>query len=160
MGNRAVITFDMDLGTIDTNTGKYYKDGVELQDRPDKIGIYLHWNGGYDSINAFCKYCKMRGFRGPVTDDYGIARLVQIAANFVGSSLSIGINTLNRLDCDNYDNGVYIVNDGWEIVGRQYFEGREQNEYELKEMLEAINKAQPEKQQLSKEDFEAEYQKL
>lgn len=36
MGNRAVIT------TTD-----------------QRIGIYLHWNGGKDSVEAFLKYCKL-----------------------------------------------------------------------------------------------------
>ena len=37
------------------------------------------------------------------------------------------------------------------IVGREFFEGSEQQEYELKEMLVAIDKSQPHKHQLGKE---------
>ena len=24
--------------------------------------VYLHWNGGRDSVEAFLEYCKIRGF--------------------------------------------------------------------------------------------------
>ena len=45
MGNRAVIT------------------------TPDKkIGVYLHWNGGRDSVEGFLQTCKKYGFRPPERD--------------------------------------------------------------------------------------------
>ena len=37
MGNRAVITT-----------------------RSKDIGVYLHWNGGRDSVEAFLKYCELK----------------------------------------------------------------------------------------------------
>jgi len=119
MGNRAVIT--------DTN---------------QRIGIYLHWNGGRDSVEAFLKYCDLQGYRSPSEDCYGWARLTQIIANFFGGSLSVGLDSLSRLDCDNMDNGMYIIK-GWEIVGRSYFKGFEQNEYKLIESLREIDAMQP-----------------
>ena len=121
MGNRAVIT----------TKGQWQKGG---------IGIYVHWHGGRDSVEAFLKYCKMRGFR---TDDYGLARLTQVIGNYFGGGLSIGIDTLWHLDCNNGDNGVYII-DGWDIANRVYFDGQEQDAYGLTDMLIDIDKAQPE----------------
>lgn len=107
------------------------------------IGIYVHWNGGRDSIEGFLKYCEIRGFRAPDVDCYGWARLAQVIANFMGDDgLSVGIDTVNHLDCDNGDNGTYIIK-GWEIVDREYFRYSEQNEYSLQDMLEAIDEAQP-----------------
>lgn len=135
MGNRAVIT----------TRENWANDGV---------GIYLHWNGGRDSVEAFLKYCELKGYRSPSEDCYGWARLCQVIGNFFGGSTSIGIDTLWHLDCNNYDNGVYII-DGWEIVGRHYFEGQEQDEYELNEMLAVIDKAMPEKERIA-EYIEAE----
>ena len=41
------------------------------------IGVYLHWNGGIDSVTAFLKYCELRGFRA-FDDAYGMARFCQI----------------------------------------------------------------------------------
>ena len=107
------------------------------------IGVYLHWNGGRDSVEPFLKYCEMRGFRAPDEDNYGWARLVQVIANFFGmDGLSIGVDTINNLDCGNGDNGVYII-EGWNIVGREYAYG-EQEGHDFNEMLLAIDKAQPE----------------
>lgn len=137
MGNRAVIT---------------RSNEVDVANSSD-IGVYLHWNGGRDSVEAFLEYCKLRDFR---TDDYGWARLCQVIANFFGKDgLSVGIEQCCKLDCDNYDNGIYIIK-GWEIVGRQYFEGEEQNCYDLTEMLLEIDAAQPVAQQLGKEFITAE----
>lgn len=120
MGNRAVIT------TKEKN-----------------LGVYLHWNGGRDSVEAFLKYCELRGFRSPDRDCYGWARLCQIISNFMSrDGLSVGIDTVGNLDCDNWDNGTYIIED-WEIVGREFFEGSEQQEYDLKEMLVEIDNCQP-----------------
>lgn len=110
MGNRAVITTQQDLD----NHG---------------VGVYLHWNGGMDSVLPLLTYCRLRGFRG-LPDDYGYARLVQVMSNFLGGEgLSIGLGPVDTLDQDNYDNGVYVVK-GWEVVGRLFFEGEEQSAYD------------------------------
>ncbi len=127
MGNRAVIT---------------------TEDK--KIGVYLHWNGGRDSVEAFLKYCKLKGYRTPESDNYGWARLCQVIGNFFGGNTSIGIDTLDNLDDNNGDNGMYIIKD-WEIVGRKYFEGKEQNYYSLSEMLKEIDKKQPIDEQMYKD---------
>lgn len=106
--------------------------------------IYLHWNGGRDSVEAFLKYCELRNFRG-FEDDYGMARFCQVVGNFFGADgLSIGV-----VDSVNWtgDNGTYIV-EGWEIVGREDFKGIEQKWYDLQEMLIEIDRAQPTNQQL------------
>ncbi len=128
MGNRAVIT------------------------TPEReLGVYLHWNGGRDSVEAFLKYCELRGFRAPDTDEYGWARLCQVIANYMGANgLSVGISrytTDERMDPG--DNGIYVIR-GWEIVERVYpWEGFvEQDDYPLDEMLHEIDAAQPADQKL------------
>jgi len=96
MGNRAVIQFE------------------------DGTGIYLHWNGGVESVLAFldtAKHFKLR------QDDYGQARLIQIIGNFFGGSLSLGVGKASSLDRDNFDNGTYHVNESFEIERRQYSRG-------------------------------------
>ena len=135
MGNRAVITTSKSSNVAESSD----------------IGLYLHWNGGRDSVEAFLTYCRIQGFRSPEYDNYGWARLAQVIANyFGGDGLSVGIDQCCKLDCDNFDNGVYIIK-GWEIVGRQYFEGREQCEYDLEGMLVYIDEQQPAKMQLGAE---------
>lgn len=124
MGNRAVIT------TRDKN-----------------IGVYLHWNGGRDSVEAFLKYCELKGYRTPERDNYGWARLCQIIGNYFGGELSLGIDKYEKLDRDNGDNGVYII-ENWKIVDREFIDWPEQHEYDLISMLRDINNHQPEREKL------------
>ncbi len=131
MGNRAVITT-----------------------RKREIGVYLHWNGGRDSIEAFLAYCDLAGFRRPENDCYGWARLCQVIANFFGpSGLAIGIDQYDRLDTANGDNGVYVI-ENWKIVDRLHHNWPEQDNYSLSDMLFAIDSAQPENQMLGDEKIE------
>ena len=128
MGNRAVITTRDNL----KNNG---------------VGVYLHWNGGRDSVKAFLMYCKLKDYREPEYDNYGWARLCQVLGNFFGGDADVGIDTLNNLDTDNGDNGVYII-ENWEIVDRVNFDGVEQYEHSLLNMLLEINKRQPSREQI------------
>ena len=123
MGNRAVITTKANMD----NNG---------------VGVYLHWNGGRDSVRAFLKYCELKGYRAPSEDNYGWARLCQVIGNFFGGSTSLGIDTVNNLDCNNWDNGVYLI-EGRELAGRLYFDGEEQDYYELIKMLRSIHVCMP-----------------
>lgn len=126
MGNRAIIK---------TETGH--------------VGMYLHWNGGRDSVEAFLRYCDLRGFRSPETDGYGWARLAQVIGNFFGGGLSLGMVEVNAggLDGIGCDNGAYVIKD-WQIIKRENFEGREQMEYDMQELLLSIDEAQPEKDRI------------
>ena len=124
MGNRAVITT-----------------------RDKKLGVYLHWNGGRDSVEGFLKYCKLKGYRCPENDCYGWARLCQVIGNFFGGDCSVGIDLYDRLDLNNGDNGVYII-ENWEIVDREFFTGEEQNSYDAQEVLIGINERMPESEQI------------
>ena len=137
MGNRAVITTE------------------ENFEKRSGLGIYLHWNGGRDSVQGFLEYCRLRAFRQPEKDDYGWARLCQVASNFLGADgTSIGIDDVTRLDMDNGDNGVYLIKD-WRIVGRRFFSGEEQNCYGLDEFLKALDDSQPENHKLGMQMIEA-----
>lgn len=124
MGNRAVITT-----------------------KDKQLGIYLHWNGGRDSVEALLKYCELKGYRSPDSDEYGWARLCQVIGNFFGGGLSVGIGLYDNLDTDNWDNGVYII-DGWKIVGREFMRHSEQRNHPLIEMLKEIDSSQPVSEQL------------
>lgn len=122
--------------------------------RPQKdVYIYLHWNGGRDSVEAFLEYCRLRNFRSPESDSYGLARLTQVVANFFGGGLSIGIGAVgeNIKSIDPGDNGCYVVGEDWKIVERLFYGDKEQNYYDRAEILIAIDEAQPQKEQLGKE---------
>lgn len=122
MGNRAVIGF-------------ISKEGIKNK---DSVGIYLHWNGGRDSVEGFLATAKQYGVR--TSESYGVARLIQIISNTFGGTLSVGVDQIKKLDCDNYDNGLYWVDNNFNIVGREYNRYTEQSEYPLKEFIEECKK--------------------
>ena len=99
------------------------------------VGIYLHWNGGRNSVEGFLKAAQTLECRG---DNYGIARLTQIIGNYFAGTCSIGVDILENLDCDNADNGVYVINKEFEIVDRKNFNGKEQISPPTEEMFEDI----------------------
>ena len=96
MGNRAVINF-----------------------KDSKVGIYLHWNGGRESVEAFLRAAKTLELR-ENDPTYGLARLTQIIGNYFGGSLSLGVGLLSELDCDNADNGQYVIDGNCNIFAHKY----------------------------------------
>ena len=129
MGNRAVIT---------------------TQDK--ELGVYLHWNGGRDSVEAFLTYCKLKEYRCPENDCYGWARLCQVIGNFFGGTYSVGIDKYNRLDTDNGDNGVYIIKN-WQIIDKEFEPLEDRNEEQFRSMMVSINNSMPESEQFDKQTF-------
>jgi len=127
MGNRAVIAFVDDKGKQDKNS----------------VGIYLHWNGGRDSVEGFLQAAKDYGIR---SGSYGVARLTQIICNSFPGTLSVGVGVVKKLDCDNWDNGVYWVDKEFNIVAREYIEKyglvagtfKEQQKYKLSEFVKEV----------------------
>lgn len=122
-----------------------------IKSEKSNIGVYLHWNGGVDSVEAFLEYCKLRGFR-DFDDGYGIARFCQVVGNWFGGDLSIGVQECTATtdeEAERYclDNGIYIINSKWEIINRldpsDYREG-----YDRIEFLISIDEAQPERDRL------------
>jgi hypothetical protein len=98
MGNRAVVTAE-----------------------GSKSGVYLHWNGGPESIEAFLRAAKDLGIRDPADDpSYFYARFVQMCANYFCGTTSIGCGALSELDTDNGDNGVYVLGSGFKVIRREY----------------------------------------
>lgn len=86
-----------------------------------KVGVYLHWNGGKESVTAFLRAAKDLGVRAPTADvSYFYARFTQIIANFIGGTNSVGIDAVSNLDTDNGDNGHFIVNEKFEIARTEH----------------------------------------
>lgn len=129
MGNRAVITTQ------------------KVTPNSKHIGVYLHWCGSRPEVEAILSYCQLQRFRPPEADCYGWARLCQVAASIFHNGLSVGIDTVDRLDCDNWDNGVYIIQD-WEIVDRQFFQGDEDCGEPDTDLIQEINRSVPEHMRL------------
>jgi len=120
MGNRAVITI---------------KENNIPQE--DWQSLYLHWNGGRDTVEPLLHVAKLYDLRCQDDPSYAIARLSQIIGNTLGGKLSLGVGTYKQLDTDNADNGVYVVKD-WEIVDREYHHGLEQQEYDFNKVVSEI----------------------
>ena len=113
-------------------------------------GVYLHWNGGMDSVKPMLEYCRLKGFR---FDDYGVARFCQVIGNWFGGDLSIGVDSTKGVSdssLDPGDNGVYIV-ENWKIIGRYPRRDHEQNEYDPIEFMIDIDRKQPEREKLGAE---------
>jgi len=123
MGNRAVITIkEKDIPQEDWNS------------------LYLHWNGGRDSVEPFLHVAKLYEIRCQEDSSYAIARLSQLIGNYFGGTFSLGVGAYKRLDTNNYDNGTYVVED-WEIVEREhlpYEDFEEQSEYDFDKMVKEI----------------------
>ena len=115
-----------------------------------EIGLYLHWNGGRDTVEPLLRYCELKGYRAPSADSYGWARLDQVAGNFFGGTCSVGIDaytTDSRMNPG--DNGIYVI-ESWSIVERiPPYEGFvEQDEYDFDEMLRVFDASMPEGERL------------
>ncbi|WP_346685977.1 hypothetical protein [Enteroscipio rubneri] len=115
-----------------------------------EIGLYLHWNGGRDTIEPLLKYCELKGYRPPSSDCYGWARICQVMGNFLGGALSLGIGAYSTDENMNPgDNGIYVI-EGWRIVERVYpYESfSEQAAYDFDEMLRSLDASMPEGERL------------
>lgn len=89
--------------------------------------IYQHWNGGRDSIEPLLKVAKLLGG--------GFDKLCEISSKvFDGEEISYEEADNKNLDC--LDNGVYIINENLEIIGREGLRyEREQRAHNLLDMV-------------------------
>ena len=103
MGNRCVVT----------------TDDVTKENQHQKLGVYLHWCGSKEDVQNILNICKERDIRTPEYDyQYFWARFCQIAAEYCGKNdtTGIGIDLVSRLDTNNYNNGVYYIDNDFNIV--------------------------------------------
>jgi len=122
----------------------------------DGTGVYLHWNGGRDSVEAFLKYCESLNI--PSNDkSVSYAALCQVCGNYLNGineglkmmfinnppkMFLVGVDKLSNLNCESLDNGIYII-DNWKIVDRKFFDKEERYAHDLEEMIAEINSKQP-----------------
>ena len=100
MGNRAVVTF---------------------KTHPSSPCIYLHWNGGRASIEGFLRAAKVLGIVGDHREKMDALADV-LARGFFKNPVGMNVyrEEYGKTDTDNWDNGVYVINDDWEIVDRLF----------------------------------------
>ena len=91
---------------------------------PRAAAVYLHWNGGRASVEAFLEAARRLGLRHVGADDASFFdRLAEmIAVHFFGGRVGFTVYRyeLGRADCDNRDNGLYLIDDDLMIVGREF----------------------------------------
>ena len=131
-------------------------DRAVISNKSKKIGVYLHWYGYREFVESVLAYCDVKKYRSPdVDDEYGWARLCQVAGNTIGGNLSVGVGIFNRMDTDNWDNGTYIIKD-WDIVDRLFTHSKDEKMKDtMFENLKYINNKQPKDEQIKEEELEA-----
>ena len=131
-------------------------DRAVISNKSKKMGVYLHWYGYREFVESVLAYCDVKKYRSPdVDDEYGWARLCQVAGNTIGGNLSVGVGIFNRMDTDNWDNGTYIIKD-WDIVDRLFTHSKDEKMKDtMFENLKYINNKQPKDEQIKEEELEA-----
>ena len=113
------------------------------------VGIYLHWNGGRDSVEAFLRWAELSKL--PSLENRGEIALAAVIANFFGNDGNcISLETVDRANLEAsapWDNGIYVVEEH-KIVERINPRQPEQRSHDLTEMLIFIDSRQPEHDQL------------
>jgi len=121
MGNRATIVFD--------------------EYKPDKnqTALYLHWNGGRDSVEGFLKATRILMDTRGQDEAYARARLVQVIGTYMVGNLSFG---LSERAFDPGDNGIYVVDSKTLTIKdrRVGYDYDEQQEYDLNEFTNEVIK--------------------
>ena len=130
MGNRAVIT----------------------QSGSNKA-VYLHWNGGRDSIVPLLYYAKNFATFASISESPKALNTFALVCDCVG--LNPYITQMDRADTDNGDNGVYYIDENYNITGRAFNERNEQREYNFNEFLLWIDDNMPKSKQRGKEHIES-----
>lgn len=115
---------------------------VIITDKID-MGLYLHWHGSPEQVQAFLSYCQLMKFCPPEWDCYGWAQLAKVIGNSIDRNrrsrgMSIGLFPISapqkkpgqslpfpqispQLTSDWIDalspgdNGIYVIRD-WEII--------------------------------------------
>lgn len=111
------------------------------------LGVYLHWNGGPDSVIPLIRYCKLRKFR-PFSDGYGVARLCQVMGNFFGGTLSLGVEFAKPDEVDT-NHTPYCITDDWEIKNLDDYRNDDwPSDDQVLEFMIELNKSQPKELQV------------
>lgn len=95
-------------------------------------GIYQHWNGGRDSIEPLLKVAKEEyelnkdGF-----DFEPFSAILEVSKRVFGGEL-LTLDSYENIKVG--DNGIYVVNHKFRIIGREDFSGEEQDSHNPKRM--------------------------
>lgn len=119
MGNRAIIT----------STKK-------------DIALYMHWNGGRDTVEPLLEACAATGIPSPEKDPSGWSAIASRARNYLGDH--VGLWTYQGDRSSPGDNGIYVIED-WSIKERIKGPRWEQVVHPKDKMLEVLEENMPRK---------------
>ena len=103
--------------------------------------IYLHWNGGADSVKGFLAVAKTFDISGTPKEQMDVLAEL-LAKHFFKTEVGMTVYRYEygRADTNNGDNGVYVVNSKWDLIDRIYAPYSEQKEWDSKEIAQEILK--------------------
>lgn len=105
-------------------------------DKIESFGVYLHWQGGIESIAAFLDYQhEVHDREGDA--GYAAARLVQHIGNFIGGSLSLGLVSIDPANpgaADPGDNGVLLIDCNGKLKGSDRLIAHYSEDYKTKKI--------------------------
>ena len=135
MGNRAIIAFEDQECTNVKELQKARKAGdyefkATYKAKVQPFGVYLHWNGGPESIYAFLAVLNKRMEDRGGDLSYAAARFVEIIGRYFGGNTSLGLlgfttrdqnamtnnNNVRANHISHGDNGIYVI--AWD--GKKY----------------------------------------
>lgn len=95
-------------------------------------GIYQHWNGGRDSIEPLLKVAKEEYELNKDNFDFEpFSAILEVSKRVFGGEL-LTLDSYENIKVG--DNGVYVVNHKFRIIGREDFSGEEQDSHNPKRM--------------------------
>ena len=133
MGNRAVVAF-VDCSGQDKS--RYLNNSLIKDKSPC---VYLHWDGGRDSVEGFLTVVKKLYGGSSCLDAKERAVLFYSVVRRAGmGGVSTEICTFKEADADNGDNGAYWVDESFEIIDREYQRYPEQQSHQLNEFVNTV----------------------
>ena len=143
MGNRAVVAFvdcsnAGNFHNLDAQDKSRYLNNSLIKDKSPSV--YLHWNGGRDSVEGFLTVVKkLYGGSSSCLDAKERAVLFYSVVHRAGmGGVSTEVSTFKEVDADNGDNGTYWVDESFQIIDREYQRYPEQQNHPLDEFVNAV----------------------
>lgn len=101
-------------------------------------GVYIHWLYGDDKAEAYMRLAKELNLR---TEDPGVeaAHLAHLMLLNEGLNETIEVGDISDLDCNNYDNGLYVVKK-WNIEKKFFSEEYKFDEKQVEKFLNGMRR--------------------
>ena len=118
--------------------------------------VYLHLYANIDTVKPMLLFCKVQGARSPARDNAGWGTICQTYGNLVGCGrIGAVVNRYDRMKDLDTDQGTYVIDEDWNIIGRidAPEEKRDPTEEEMMRMIETFDRNLPERDRLPLEFY-------